>query len=123
MKQMNYGNGKSLSLQFDNRMRVTRWSVPNVLGWQYFYTDVGENTGRVMFARNTASSTVGGGGRDDKLDRSLDYDHVGGIIVSHTGYEARLHMSSANGVRTVTGSVGLDVGADREAPDATASRF
>jgi len=56
---------------------------------QYSYTDVGENTGRVMFAKNTASSTVSGGGRDDTLDRSFDYDHLGRLIVSHSGYEAR----------------------------------
>ena len=65
--------------------------MPNVLGWQYSYSDVGENTGRVMFARNTASSTTSGL-RDDKLDRSFDYDHLGRLIVSHTGYESRLHM-------------------------------
>ncbi len=92
VKQMNYGNGKTLSMQFDNRMRVTDWSVPNVLGWQYSYTDAAENTGRVMFAKNTASSTASGGGRDDTLDRSFDYDHLGRLIVSHSGYEARLHM-------------------------------
>ena len=92
MKQMSYGNGKTLSMQFDDRMRVTDWTVPNVLGWQYSYSDVSENTGRVMFAKNTASSTVSGGGRDDTLDRSYDYDHLGRLIVSHSGYEARLHM-------------------------------
>ncbi len=92
MKQMNYANDKTLSLQYDNRLRMTDWSVPNVLGWQYFYTDAGENTGRVMFAKNTASST-NGGARDDSLDRSHDYDHLGRLIVSHTGYEARLHMN------------------------------
>jgi len=50
IKGMSYGNGRTLSLQYDNRLRVTDWTVPNVLGWQYSYTDVGENTGRVMFA-------------------------------------------------------------------------
>jgi RHS repeat-associated protein len=92
LKGMSYGNGRTLSLQYDNRMRVTDWTVPSVLGWQYSYTDVSENTGRVMFAKNTASSTAAGL-RDDTLDRSYDYDHLGRLIVSHTGYEARLHMS------------------------------
>ena len=91
-KQMSYGNSKSLSMQYDNRMRMTHWSVANVLGWEFFYSDVGENTGRVMFAKNTTSSTAAGS-RDDKLDRSFDYDHLGRLIVSHTGYEARLHMN------------------------------
>src|SRR5258707_6054595 len=89
---MSYSNGRTLSLQYDNRLRVTDWNVPGVLGWQYSYTDVGENTGRVMFAKNTASSTAGGQ-RDDTLDRSYDYDHLGRLIVSHSGYEARLHMN------------------------------
>ena len=66
--------------------------MAGVLGWQYSYTDLGENTGRVMFAKNTASSTTGGQ-RDDTLDHSYDYDHLGRLSVSHTGYEARLHMS------------------------------
>jgi YD repeat-containing protein len=92
LKGMSYGNGRTLSLLYDNRLRVTDWTVPSVLGWQYGYSDVGENTGRVMFARNTASSTTGGQ-RDDTLDRSYDYDHLGRLIVSHTGYEARLHMN------------------------------
>jgi RHS repeat-associated protein len=91
-KQMSYSNGKALSLNYDNRMRVQDWTVAGVLGWQYSYTDLGENTGRAMFARNTASSTTGGQ-RDDTLDHSYDYDHLGRLIVSHTGYEARLHMS------------------------------
>jgi YD repeat-containing protein len=92
LKAMNYGNGRTLSLNYDNRLRVTDWTVPGVLGWQYGYSDVGENTGRVMFARNTASSTTGGQ-RDDTLDRSYDYDQTGRLIVSHSGYEARLHMN------------------------------
>jgi YD repeat-containing protein len=91
-KQVAYGNGRTLSLGYDNRRRVTDWTVPSVLGWQYSYTDVGENSGRVMFAKNTVSSTAGGA-RDDTLDRSYDYDHLGRLIVSHTGYEARLHMN------------------------------
>jgi hypothetical protein len=83
-KQVAYNNGRTLSLGYHNRMRVTDWTVPSVLGWQYSYTDVGENTGRVMFTRNTASSTAAGL-RDDTLDRSYDYDHVGRLIVSHSG--------------------------------------
>jgi hypothetical protein len=92
LKSQTFGDGLTQSLSYDNRLRVTDWAVGNVLGWQYSYSDLGENTGRVMFAKNTASST-NAGQRDDTLDRSYDYDHLGRLIVSHSGYEARLHMS------------------------------
>jgi RHS repeat-associated protein len=95
LKGLTYGNNLTLSLQYDTRMRLTDWTVPGILGWQYSYTDAGENTGRVMFARNTVSAAYGAttGGRDDTLDRSYDYDQVGRLVVAHTGYEARVHMN------------------------------
>ncbi len=92
LKSQTFGNGLTQAVTYDNRLLVKDWTVGTVLGWQYSYSDVGENTGRVMFAKNTASST-NGGLRDETLDRSFDYDHLGRLIVSHTGYEARLHMS------------------------------
>jgi hypothetical protein len=52
-------------------MRVTDWTV----------SELGENTGRVMFAKNTASSTAAGGARDDTLDRSYDYDNVAACVL------------------------------------------
>lgn len=78
-KQMNYGNGRSLSLQYDNRMRQTLWSIPGVLRMQYQYT--WEKSGRLEFARNLD---------DETLDRWVAYDHVGRLIVTRSGNEARL---------------------------------
>jgi hypothetical protein len=52
-KQMSYGNGRTLSLQYDNRMRMTRWDVPGVMGWNYAYNYFGENSGRVTYAQNS----------------------------------------------------------------------
>ncbi|HKO42931.1 MAG TPA: RHS repeat-associated core domain-containing protein [Pyrinomonadaceae bacterium] len=84
LKQMNYGNGKSLSLGYNNRMFLTQWNVPGVMVWNYAYATplIQENTGRVAFADNLYDAT---------LDRSYDYDYVGRMWASHTGQEGRGH--------------------------------
>lgn len=79
LKQMSYGNGRTLSLQYDNRLRPTSWSIPGVLRMQYGYAS--ENSGRVEFARNQD---------DETLDRYFAYDQVGRLFVSRSGNEARL---------------------------------
>jgi len=79
LKQMNYGNGRTLSVQYDNRMRLTEWSIPGVLRMQYLY--LSEQSGRLEFARNLD---------DETLDRWFAYDHVGRLVGSHSGNEARL---------------------------------
>jgi len=78
-KQMSYANGRTLSVQYDNRLRTTEWSTPGVLRMQYNYT--WEHDGRVGFARNLD---------DETLDRYYGYDHVGRLTVSRSGNEARL---------------------------------
>ena len=83
MKQMSYANSKTLSLSYDNRMRMTQWNMPGVMGWNYAYNYFGENTGRVTFAQNLYDGT---------LDRSYDYDAVGRMWASHSGKEARWHI-------------------------------
>ena len=79
LKQIAYNNGRTLSLQYDHRLRPTEWSVPNVLRMQYSY--LWEQSGRVEFARNLD---------DETLDRWFAYDHVGRLTVSRSGNEARL---------------------------------
>lgn len=79
LKQMNYGNGRTLSLQYDNRMRPTEWSIPGVLRLQYQYG--GEKTGRLEFARNLD---------DETLDRFYAYDAMGRLGIARSGNEARL---------------------------------
>jgi RHS repeat-associated protein len=83
-KQIAYGNGKSLSMSYDNRLRMTQWNIPNVMGWNYAYSTplIPENTGRVAFADNIYDAT---------LDRSYDYDNVGRMWASHTGVEGNGH--------------------------------
>lgn len=79
LKQMAYGNGRTLSLNYDNRLRPTQYEVPGVLRLQYEYG--WENTDRVGFVRNLDDQT---------LDRWFVYDQVGRLIVSRSGTEARV---------------------------------
>jgi RHS repeat-associated protein len=79
VKQINYSNSRTLSVQYDNRLRPTSWSIPGVLRLQYGYA--WENSGRVEFVRNQD---------DETLDRYLAYDQVGRLIVTRSGNEARL---------------------------------
>ena len=79
LKQMAYNNGRTLSMQYDNRMRLKEWSIPSVMRRQYDYT--WERDGRVGFVRNLD---------DETLDRYYGYDHVGRLTVSRSGSEARI---------------------------------
>jgi RHS repeat-associated protein len=88
VKAMTYGNSKQLSVTYDNRMRVKRWDIPTVMGWDYSYNNFSENTGRVTYARNLY---------DTSLDRSYDYDNVGRLVAARTGPEARAHVGLAQG--------------------------
>ena len=83
LKQMAYNNSRTLSVQYDNRMRPSQWNVPGVMGWNYQYGHFSENTGRLMYAQNV---------NDGTLDRSYDYDQVGRLVAAYSGAEARAHM-------------------------------
>ncbi len=89
LKQVNYSNGRTLSVQYDNRMRPTQWNIPGVMGWNYAYSYFGENTGRLMYAQNL---------NDGTLDRMYDYDQVGRLFVSHSGGEARYAVGLGSNV-------------------------
>lgn len=78
-KQIAYNDGRTLSMDYDNRLRLTQWSVPGVLRMQYSYTY--ERTGKLEFARNLD---------DETLDRYYGYDSVGRLTVTRSGNEARL---------------------------------
>lgn len=90
LKSTSYGNGRALSVSYDNRLRPTQWSIPGVMQWNYSYTNFNENTGRVTYAQNLMDST---------LDRSYDYDHVGRLIEARTGSEARGHLNGQGGAQ------------------------
>ncbi|HEY3581096.1 MAG TPA: RHS repeat-associated core domain-containing protein, partial [Pyrinomonadaceae bacterium] len=85
IKGMSYGNGRNLSVTYDNRLRPTRWSFGATQDYQYFYDYLNEHTGRVTYAQNM---------NDGHLDRSYEYDQVGRLAITHTGAEARAHAYS-----------------------------
>lgn len=85
LKGMNYGNGRSLSMTYDNRLRMTRWNCDATLDYKYFYDYLNEHTGRVTYAQNM---------NDGRLDRSYEYDQVGRLSFAHSGAEARAHAFS-----------------------------
>jgi RHS repeat-associated protein len=89
LKQMNYANGRSLSLSYNNRMFLTQYSIPNVMRWNYAYNYFNENTGRVTYAQNL---------NDPTLDRSYDYDHVGRAKHFTSGANARYHTGQGGSI-------------------------
>src|SRR6266446_4104854 len=73
-KQISYGNSRTLSMSYNNRMFLSQWNIPVVLGYSYHYDYYGENnTGRVTFADNVTN----GAARDGSLDRSWYYEDMG----------------------------------------------
>src|SRR2546430_4103826 len=68
---------RTLNTTHDLPMRPRNWNVSNVLGYNYSYL---EHTDRVNYARNVYDGT---------LDRSYEYDQVGGLVFAHSGAEAR----------------------------------
>jgi RHS repeat-associated protein len=92
-KQVSYANGRTLSLSYDNRLRLTQWNIQNVLGYSYSYGYFGENSGRVTFASNLNN---GPSGRDASLDRSYDYDHLGRVVAAYSGTAALAHTGQGS---------------------------
>ena len=84
VKQIAYNNTRTLSMQYDNRLRPKEWSIPGVLRLEYKYQ--WEQSGRVEFIRNLD---------DETLDRYYGYDHVGRLTVSRSGNEARLAIGES----------------------------
>jgi RHS repeat-associated protein len=82
LKSVSYGDTKSLTTAYDNRLRPTQWNVVGVLGYNYNYDYLNEHTGRVTYAQNIQDAT---------LDRSYEYDNAGRLAISHAGAEARAH--------------------------------
>src|ERR1043166_5560096 len=80
IKGLTYGNGRALSVTYDNRLRPTRWNFGTTQDYKYFYDYFNEHTGRVGYVQNM---------NDNRLDRSYEYDNFGRLAYAHTGAEAR----------------------------------
>lgn len=97
MKQMSYSNAKTLSVGYDNRMRVTSWNVPGALGWNYAYNYFGENTGRATFAGNLTSGHTNN-------RHGVAYDAAGNLVdgtwytfsYDATGQQTRATLTTAD---------------------------
>lgn len=102
-KQMNYGNGRSLSLSYNNRMFLTQWSIPNVMRWNYAYHYFNEYTGRAVYAQNLDDPT---------LDRAWNYDSVGRPVHFTSGSNAR-HYTGQGGTVLNDGPYSQGYGYDK----------
>lgn len=78
LKSLTYGNSKTLSMGYDNRMLPTSYEVPGVLKKSYQRN----NDGSVQFTQDQLTA-------NSKFDRSYSYDHVGRVTTALTGQEAR----------------------------------
>lgn len=96
MKQMSYANGRTLSVNYDNRMRMTRWDVAGVLGSDYEYR--WEDTFRPTMARSRTDAT---------LDRWYNYNNVGRLHIGRSGSEARAAYGEPGGVQDGPYSMGV----------------
>jgi YD repeat-containing protein len=76
IKNMTYGNGKTLSVGYNARLAPASYQIPAVLNKTYQYFDDG--------AMKYAGDLL-----DNRYDRAMQYDQVGRLAAAQTGTEAR----------------------------------
>jgi YD repeat-containing protein len=76
IKDMTYGNGKTLSVGYNARLAPATYQIPSVLNKTYQYFDDG--------SLKSASDLL-----DNRYDRAMQYDPIGRLAVAKTGSEAR----------------------------------
>jgi YD repeat-containing protein len=76
LKQLDYGNGRSLSLTYNSRLQPATYTVPGVLSKSYDY----RADGRRWWSHDLI---------EPKFDRSYAYDQAGRITQALSGAEAR----------------------------------
>jgi YD repeat-containing protein len=78
LKSLSYGNSKTLSVGYDDRIAVANYEVPGVLKKGYQRND----DGNVQFIQDQLTT-------NSKFDRSYAYDNMGRVLTALTGAEAR----------------------------------
>jgi YD repeat-containing protein len=93
LRTLTYGNNRTLSINYDQRLQPSHYEVSGVLGLDYeYYAD-----GRVNFADDLINSV---------FDRSYAYDHAGRMTTALSGAEARGEPATNN--RPYNQSFGYD---------------
>jgi YD repeat-containing protein len=86
LKGLSYGNGRTLSLRYNERLQMSRYEVPGVVSREFHYRTPGggvnDNDGRVKFMPDLMLA-------NSKFDRAYSYDSVGRLSKAVTGPEAR----------------------------------
>jgi len=83
MKAMAYGNGRALTLGYNDRFKVSDYNIPGVLSKQYqYYAD-----GRLQYSHDLI---------DQRFDRSYSYDHAARMVQALSGAEARGEAATDN---------------------------
>jgi YD repeat-containing protein len=76
VKEVTYGNGKTLSIGFNSLLAPASFQIPGVLDKTYQYLDNG--------SLKSASDLL-----DNRYDRAMQYDQFGRLAAAQTGTEAR----------------------------------
>jgi YD repeat-containing protein len=78
LKSLVYGNSKTLSIGYNNRLMPSSYEVPGILKKSYQRN----NDGSIQFTQDQLVT-------NSKFDRSYTYDHMGRVSTALTGAEAR----------------------------------
>ncbi|MDQ3803369.1 MAG: PA14 domain-containing protein, partial [Acidobacteriota bacterium] len=86
LKELTYGNGRTLALQYNERLQVSHYEVPGVAAMEFQYRTpngtANDNDGRAKFMRDLMAT-------GSRFDRAYTYDAVGRLTKAVTGPEAR----------------------------------
>jgi YD repeat-containing protein len=83
VKQAAYGDGTTLSLNYNQRLGVTHHEIPNIISIDYQYF----NDGSLSYSHDVL---------DPRFDRSYARDHVGRLTRGRSGAEARGEPSTTD---------------------------
>ncbi|MGH9908351.1 MAG: hypothetical protein ACRD8U_22535, partial [Pyrinomonadaceae bacterium] len=91
VKSLNFGDGRSGSNLYNDRLQISRFEVSGLMSTEYEYASPGQNDndGRVKYVRNLSST-------NSPFDRRFRYDQVGRMVEALTGADARAGLQVSN---------------------------